>query len=120
MFEGKQPFGPDASKSPVSESHGVAKHGAQLNTLSWGDLVAKLEAARDLRREFASEDDSPRQPDIASFDADCAHRLAEQQETFSANYKLPVNLENSGNRKDNAGNKGLEDNANDRLARGSQ
>lgn len=115
MFEKKPPLVPEASDSAAP-----AKAGEQLHRLSWGDLVAKLEAARDLSQEFASSKTPSEQPEIASFDAEYAHRLAEQQEPFSPNYELPVNLESSGNRKHSAGIKSPEDDANDWLARGPQ
>ena len=115
MFEEKPPFAPEASDSAAP-----AKAGEQLHRLSWGDLVAKLEAARDLSQEFAKSEAPPVQDQSASFDADCANRLAEQQEPFSSNYELPVNLESSGNGKHRAGIKSPEDDANDRLARGPQ
>lgn len=119
MFEKKPPIAPEASDSAASFA-ASATAGEQLHSLSWSDLVAKLEAARDLSQEWASHQTANDPPEIASFNEDCAHHLAEQQEPFSMNYELPVNLENSGNRKHSAGIKSPDDNANDRLARGPQ
>lgn len=115
MFEKKPPVVPEASDSAAT-----AKAGEQLHKLSWSDLVAKLEAVRDLSQELASSEAPHEDSEIASFNEDCAHHLAEQQAPFSPNYELPVNLDNSGNRKHSAGIKSPDDNANNRLARGPQ
>lgn len=100
MFEGKPPFAREASNCSANPSAGE-----QLHQLSWSDLVAKLEAARDLcavlSGEQAPHDTAPQ----ASFDTTSAHHLAEQHEHFPANDKLPVNPLDSGNRKDNCDNK---------------
>lgn len=71
MFEGKPPIAPGASDSQHATSVG-----GELCALDWAELKAKLSAARDLRRELASGDDSA----LASFDAGCAQRLASHQE----------------------------------------
>lgn len=73
MFEGKPPIA-----SGASDSHHAKSVSGELCTLDWAELKAKLAAARDLRREFAPGEDSA----LASFDADCAHRLASHQEKF--------------------------------------
>lgn len=67
MFEGKTPIAPGANSSERGKT--VAE---ELCALEWGDLVTKLAAARDLRRELAATDAST----LASFDADCAQHLA--------------------------------------------
>ena len=67
MFEGKQPFSRRADGQPVGDSTGE-----ELSALSWPDLVAKFNAARDLREELALDDT----PGIASFDAFSAQHLA--------------------------------------------
>ena len=113
MFEGKPPSAYEARKTdngtnPVEPLH----------TLSWSDLVAKLEAARDLRVALAQGRKAATRIDEASFDPHCAHHLAEQQEHFPSNNELSVNPLDSGNRKDNGGIEGLNKNANDRLFRG--
>lgn len=100
MFEGKPPFAREAS-NPAADARAVPGAGDQLRTLSWSDLVAKLEAARDLREVLSGEEAWPDATYDASFDPHCAHHLAEQQEHFPANSKYPVNPLDSGNRKEN-------------------
>jgi hypothetical protein len=84
MFEGKPPRIADAL--PLEEP----QDGESLRPLSWGDLVARLEAARGLRASFmggtAAAD--------ASFDAGSARCIAAHH-----NGKHPVNLEDSTYRK---------------------
>jgi hypothetical protein len=80
MFEGKPPRTADAL--PLEER----QDGDSLRPLSWGDLVARLSAARELRASFggrAADSD-------ASFDASSARCVAALH-----NGKHPVNLEDS-------------------------
>ena len=88
MFEGKPPRTDDAL--PLEEP----QDGDSLRPLSWGDLVARLEAARGLRASFVG---SPGAAD-ASFDADSARCVAAHH-----NGKHSVNLEGSAYRKSPAG-----------------
>ncbi len=113
MFEGKPPFAPEAYDHSAH-----AKAGDTLRTLSWTDLVTKLEAARDLRAALAGEKPPHSQKDEASFDASSAHHLAEQQETFPAKSESPVNPLDSGNRKETGGNNGPSENKPHRVCRG--
>ena len=113
MFEGKPPFAPEAHDHSAN-----AKAGDTLHTLSWTDLVTKLEAARDLRAALAGEKLPCSQQDAASFDASSAHHLAEQQDPFPAKSESPVNPLDSGNRKENGGNKDPSDNKPHRVCRG--
>jgi len=117
MFEGKPPFAREASNC-ATDAGAAPGVGDQLHTLSWSDLVAKLEAARDLRAVFPGEAAARDEACNASFDADCAHRLAEQQDHFPANGKLPVNPLDSGNRKDNCCNETPRNTEQDGASRG--
>ena len=84
MFEGKPPR--PGESSPLESERGASQ---SLRPLSWGDLVARLAAARDLRAEVA-----PARPGArASFDAGSARKIAHH------NGKQGVNLEDSGNGK---------------------
>lgn len=98
MFEGKPPSASEASKSATG-----ANAGEQLHTLSWSDLVAKLEAARDLRVALANGRKQEKRVDEGSFDPKGAHHLAEHQEHFPRNNELSVNPLDSGNRKETGG-----------------
>jgi hypothetical protein len=83
MFEGKPPRRAMPARSKTSARH------RRVAPLSWGDLVARLSAARELR--------SSRRPDAAgeaSFDAGSARRIAAHH-----NGKQDVNLDVSGNGK---------------------
>jgi hypothetical protein len=85
MFEGKPPRPADAR--PLEEQ-GEAE---ALRPLTWGDLVARLSAARELRASCVEEGD-------ASFDAGSARCIAAHH-----NGKLSVNLDDSSNRKSGEG-----------------
>ena len=84
MFEGKPPRAADAL--PLEEP----QQGESLRPLSWGDLVARLSAARDLRASLGGE---PAVCD-ASFDAGSARRIAAHH-----NGKHAVNLDDLANGK---------------------
>ena len=89
MFEGKPPKTADAL--PLEEP----QDGETLRLLSWGDLVARLSAARELRGSLQGawgEGD-------ASFDASSARCIAAHH-----NGKHAVNLEDSSYRKGPRGN----------------
>lgn len=78
MFEGKPP---KAHKTPQAFGFGAADSPAEsgvdaLHTLSWSDLRARLEAARDLRAAMLAQAEEPH----ASFDSHCARRLADLAE----------------------------------------
>ena len=88
MFEGKPPCPRDA-KPLVEEQRGIDA----LRPLSWGDLVARLSAARDSRAPCAQ----PAAGGEASFDAGSARRIAAHH-----NGKQDVNLDVSGNGKGHA------------------
>ena len=84
MFEGKPPS--TAEALPLGEPH----YGESLRPLSWGDLVARLSAAREVRGSIQGawgEGD-------ASFDASSARCIAAHH-----NGKHAVNLEDSSYRK---------------------
>jgi len=68
MFEGKPPIASGANTTEHGEPVGE-----KLCALDWAELVAKLAAARDLRRELASDDG---EGSFASFDAECAQHIA--------------------------------------------
>ena len=89
MFEGKPPR--TAEALPLEEGH----DGDSLRPLSWGDLVARLTAARDLRASLGEN--------AASFDASSARCIAAHH-----NGKHGVNLEDSSYRK---GPEGMADQA---------
>ena len=93
MFEGKLPT--PAEALPLGEP----QDGESLRPLSWGDLVARLSAARELRASFAGR---PAGSD-ASFDAGSARCIAAHH-----NGKHGVNLEDSSYRK---GPQGIADQA---------
>jgi hypothetical protein len=81
MFEGKPPRTADAL--PFEES----REGESLRPLRWGDLVARLSAARELRESF----EGGAAGSEASFDAGSARCIAAHH-----NGKHGVNLEDSG------------------------
>jgi hypothetical protein len=78
MFEAKLPSAPGAQSAD-----GVLADSDSLRELSWGDLRARLEAARDLRLSLAHSD----MTDPASFNAPAARHVA-----ALANGKDAVNL----------------------------
>ena len=88
MFEGKPPH-PRDSRPLDSEPCDIDA----LRPLSWGDLVARLSAARHLRSSYP-----PGEGGEASFDAGSARRIAAHH-----NGKHDVNLDVSGNGKGHAG-----------------
>ena len=88
MFEGKPPRPKDARALDAQRIE------IALRPLSWGDLVARLSAARDLR----SSDEAPNQGGEASFDAGSARRIAAHH-----NGKHDVNPDVSANGKGPAG-----------------
>ena len=89
MFEGKPPRPRDAQALD-----GEPRDIDALRPLSWGDLVTRLSAARDLRSSF----DGAATAGEASFDAGSARRIAAHH-----NGKQDVNLDVSGNGKGHAG-----------------
>lgn len=94
MFEGKPPIAAKAQTCATG-----APVGAPARALQWSDLVAQLEAARELRAVLAdSGEDS-----LASFDAALARRLAAQSGGDSDEDKRAVNLEDSVNLKGTGG-----------------
>ena len=84
MFEGKPP------KIVEAQPFGETQDGDVLRPLSWGDLVARLAQARDLR---ASLEGALPESD-ASFDAGSARCIAAHH-----NGKHAVNLDDLGNGK---------------------
>ena len=96
MFEGKPPIASGANGS----NHGDSVN-ENLCALNWADVVARLAAARDLRRELDSHDDAA----LASFDAECAQHLASHhgkspEELATINSKHGVNPDALANGKD--------------------
>ncbi len=96
MFEGDIPKRAESRRgqgqSPDADSVGEA-----LYELSWSDLRARFEAARDLRAALGGTDlDAP-----ASFDADSARRIAALAEG-----KRVVNPDDLANGKGSGDNKG--------------
>ena len=89
MFEGKPPHPRDARALD-----GEPRDIDALRPLSWGDLVTRLSAARDLRSSLDGGDAAGE----ASFDAGSARRIAAHH-----NGKQDVNLDVSGNGKGHAG-----------------
>jgi hypothetical protein len=89
MFEGKPPHPRDARAL-----EGEPRDIDALRPLSWGDLVTRLSAARELRSPF----DVPDAGGEASFDAGSARRIAAHH-----NGKFDVNLDVSANGKGHAG-----------------
>jgi len=89
MFEGKPPRPRDA-QALDDEPRDIDA----LRPLSWGDLVTRLSAARDLRSAYERTDAAGE----ASFDAGSARRIAAHH-----NGKQDVNLDVSGNGKGHAG-----------------
>ena len=89
MFEGKPPHPRDAQALD-----GEPRDIDALRPLSWGDLVARLSAARTLRSPFSAPDSAGE----ASFDAGSARRIAAHH-----GGKYDVNLDVSGNGKGHAG-----------------
>jgi hypothetical protein len=89
MFEGKPPRPRDARALDDDQRDIDA-----LRPLSWGDLVARFTASRDLRSSY----DLGEGGGEASFDAGSARRIAAHHSG-----KQDVNLEVSGNGKSHAG-----------------
>ena len=87
MFEGKPPRTADAL--PLEEP----QHGESLRPLSWGDLVARLSAAREVRASYRGAGAAV----DASFDAGSARRIAAHH-----NGKHGINLDDLGNGKTHA------------------
>jgi len=91
MFEGKLPSAPDSRNSAAGDMPEDV-----LCELQWGDLVARLAAARELRAELAASAAGA----LASFDADSARHLASQHEGFrTGNEERDVNPDDLGNGK---------------------
>jgi hypothetical protein len=89
MFEGKLPIVPEGHDSQ-RDLAGVDS----LRPLTWSDLRARLEAARDFRAALQHE----RGSELASFDAVSARRIA-----ALTNGKHDVNPDDLANRKQNCG-----------------
>ena len=70
MFEGKIP-----SAEARTPHLGVKEQGSELRPVSWGDLVARLAAARELRSALHEELHGE-----GSFDPDSARRIAARGE----------------------------------------
>jgi hypothetical protein len=68
MFEGKPPVA-----ALLQDQNGTAAEGEPLREISWSDLRARLEAARDLRHSLALDV----QEDPASFDVPFARQLSQ-------------------------------------------
>ena len=94
MFEGKPLLAAEPQISAMGEALGAPATGLQ-----WSDLVAKLDAARDLRAALNLADPSQ----LASFDAGLAQRLCAQEASAWGNDERAVNLEDSANGKGNGG-----------------
>ena len=84
MFEGKPPRTADAL--PLEEP----QHGESLRPLSWGDLIARLSAAREVRASYRGAGAAA----DASFDAGSARRIAAHH-----NGKHGINLDDLSNGK---------------------
>ncbi len=89
MFEGKPPHPHDA-RALGEEPRDIDA----LRPLSWGDLVARLSAARDVRAGHERPDTAGE----ASFDAGSARRIAAHHSG-----KQDINLDASGNGKGHSG-----------------
>jgi hypothetical protein len=89
MFEGKPPIVPEGH-----DSHRELAGVDSLRPLTWSDLRARLEAARDFRASMRQGEDG----EIASFDAVSARRIA-----ALSNSKHGVNPSDLANRKQNCG-----------------
>ena len=91
MFEGKPLQAPDSRNSATGDTPED-----RLCELHWGDLVARLSAARELRAELAASDAGA----LASFDACSARHLASQHESYRADKdERDVNPDDLGNGK---------------------
>ncbi|WP_338242108.1 hypothetical protein [Aurantiacibacter hainanensis] len=91
MFEGKLPPTHDSRDSAAGRLVDE-----DLCEMSWGDLVARLSAARELRAELAESDEAT----LASFDAESARHIASQHETSRRTHDEPdVNHDGLGNGK---------------------
>lgn len=104
MFEGNPPIVPEGH-----DSHGELAGVDYLRPLTWSDLRARLEAARDFRASLRQAEDG----DIASFDAGSARRIA-----ALASGKHGVNPSDLANRKQNCGTKNSYQNDATQSARG--
>lgn len=71
MFEGDIPKRAESRRGQGNSPEAEARY-EPLHELSWSDLRARFEAARDLRAALGG--DGPQEP--ASFDADSARRIA--------------------------------------------
>lgn len=88
MFEGKPPSPAEAQEFADPQEH------EPLRPLRWSDLVARLEAVRDMRASFPGSVHA----NDGSFDADSARCIAAHH-----NGKHAVNLDDLGNRKVHTG-----------------
>jgi hypothetical protein len=89
MFEGKPPIVPEGH-----DSRGELAGADSLRPLTWSDLRARLEAARDFRASLRQGEGG----EFASFDATSARRIA-----ALANGKRGVNPSDLANRKQDCG-----------------
>lgn len=91
MFEGKLPLASGISGEKRGESAPE-----ELCSIEWTELVARLAAARDLRRELGQGDEDA----LASFDAHCARQISGSHDNAPEESKRGVNPEDLGNGKE--------------------
>jgi hypothetical protein len=96
MFEGKLPLA-QVAHDFGQDFRGDPGDAAPLREMTWSDLRASLDAARDLRVSLRARSDEQ----LASFDAQSARRIAGLAETFHAvnpddlaNGKVTASMEN--------------------------
>lgn len=94
MFEGKAPNPPKAQNGAA-----LAHGGEELRALEWGDLVARLAAARELRASLVAAGEYG----LASFDGDLARKLAADHSENEPDHEHRVNFEDSANGKGDGG-----------------
>ena len=95
MFEGKIPQ-PHAANDPGAPVGGGSASGDALRELTWNDLRARLQAAREFQASLQSERDE-HDEHLASFDANSARHIA-----ALADNKHAVNPEDLANGKGTA------------------
>ena len=80
-----------------------------LRELSWSELVARLSAERDLRRQLSASHDLAAEPSAASFDVESASTVVTGSVEAGWNYERGVNHKISAYRKAGEGRRDADD-----------
>ena len=104
MFERTPPI----IRTGGSDPHNRA-HDDSLRELSWSDLVARLTAERDLRRQLNAQTGVQVDGATASFDVESASTLVQSHGEAEWNYERGVNHKISAYRKSTKGRRNADD-----------